>query len=191
LSSNYINNISIHNKSIAALIADFATVFLTSLHLIHLYNIISYTQLFYGPLGFCPGQPGRAITRKVKHTTRKVHQSGFTGARDSEWQRHQLGHMQKHLIRNWKHVYGSSAIIAEHWSYQDDILSQQYVVLFWKQTGAETYVLWQQRLGYTIYISKHHYKRADMPEKDVRTCVLSQKGLIVRTCRSHFCLGHS
>jgi len=29
-----------------------------------------------------------------KGKTRKVNQSGFTGARDSEWQWHQLGHMQ-------------------------------------------------------------------------------------------------
>ena len=36
----------------------------------------------------CPGLPGRAGTRKVKNNL------DFTGARDSEWQWHQLGHMQ-------------------------------------------------------------------------------------------------
>jgi len=34
-----------------------------------------------------PGLPSWASTRMVNH-------SGFTGARDSEWQWHQLGHMQ-------------------------------------------------------------------------------------------------
>ena len=35
-----------------------------------------------------PGEPA------PKGKIRKVKQSGFTGARDSEWQWHQLGHMQ-------------------------------------------------------------------------------------------------
>jgi len=34
------------------------------------------------------------VSRYQKGKTRKVNQSGFTGARDSEWQWHQLGHMQ-------------------------------------------------------------------------------------------------
>ena len=42
---------------------------------------------FHSPLGFCSGLPGWAGTRKVN-------QSVFTGARDSKWQWHQLGHMQ-------------------------------------------------------------------------------------------------
>jgi len=42
---------------------------------------------FYGRLGFCLGLTGWAGTRKVN-------QSGFTGARDSECQWHQLGNMQ-------------------------------------------------------------------------------------------------
>jgi len=42
-----------------------------------------FTALF----DFCPGLPGWAGTRKVN-------QSEFTGARDSEWQWHQLDHMQ-------------------------------------------------------------------------------------------------
>jgi len=42
--------------------------------------------------GFCLGQPGWAGTRKVKPW--RWNQSGFTGARDSEWQWHQLHHMQ-------------------------------------------------------------------------------------------------
>jgi len=34
------------------------------------------------------------VSRYQKDKTRKANQSGFTGARDSEWQWHQLGHMQ-------------------------------------------------------------------------------------------------
>jgi len=34
------------------------------------------------------------VSRYQKGKTRKVNQSGFTGARNSEWQWHQLGHMQ-------------------------------------------------------------------------------------------------
>jgi len=34
------------------------------------------------------------VSRHQKGKTRKVNQSGFTGARESEWQWHQLGHMQ-------------------------------------------------------------------------------------------------
>ena len=34
------------------------------------------------------------VSRLQKGKTRKVNQSGFTGARDSEWQWHQLGHVQ-------------------------------------------------------------------------------------------------
>jgi len=47
----------------------------------------THTQPFYGPLGFCLGLPRWAGTKKVS-------QSGFTGASDSEWQWHQLGHTQ-------------------------------------------------------------------------------------------------
>jgi len=50
------------------------------------------THTFYGPFGFCPGLFRWASTRKVKPG--RWNQSGFTGARDSEWQWHQLGHMQ-------------------------------------------------------------------------------------------------
>ena len=45
------------------------------------------TQPFYGTLGFCPGLPGWTGTRKVKPIW-------IYWARDSEWQWHQLGHMQ-------------------------------------------------------------------------------------------------
>ena len=38
---------------------------------------------------FFPGQPGYASTRKAEPFWKN--QSGFTGARDSEWQWHQLG----------------------------------------------------------------------------------------------------
>ena len=48
--------------------------------------------MFDGPVGFCPGLPGWASTRKVK--LGRQNQSGFTGARDSEWQWHQLGYIQ-------------------------------------------------------------------------------------------------
>jgi len=34
------------------------------------------------------------VSRHQKGKTKKVKQSGFTGARDNEWQWHQLGHMQ-------------------------------------------------------------------------------------------------
>jgi len=34
------------------------------------------------------------LSQHQKGKNRKVKQSGFTGARDSEWQWHQLGHMQ-------------------------------------------------------------------------------------------------
>ena len=44
------------------------------------------------PTGFCSGLPELAGTRKVKPG--RWNQSGFTAARDSEWQWHQLGHMQ-------------------------------------------------------------------------------------------------
>ena len=43
-----------------------------------------YTRL----MALCLGLPGWVGTRKVKN------QSGFTGARDSEWQWHKLRHMQ-------------------------------------------------------------------------------------------------
>jgi len=39
-------------------------------------------------MALCPGLPGWAGTRKVKTNL------DFTEARDSEWQWHQLGHMQ-------------------------------------------------------------------------------------------------
>jgi len=51
----------------------------------------------YGPLGLCPGLSEWAGTRKVKPG--RSNQSGFTGARDSEWQWHQLGHTQISLPR--------------------------------------------------------------------------------------------
>jgi len=34
------------------------------------------------------------VSQYQKGKTKKVNQSGFTGERDSEWQWHQLGHMQ-------------------------------------------------------------------------------------------------
>jgi len=53
----------------------------------------THTQPFYGPLGFCPGPPSWASTRKEK--LGRQNQSGFTGARDSwvicksaPWPRH-------------------------------------------------------------------------------------------------------
>jgi len=52
----------------------------------------THTQPFYGPLGFCPGIPRWASTRRVKPG--RSNQSGFTGATDNERQWHQLGHMQ-------------------------------------------------------------------------------------------------
>jgi len=56
-------------------------------------SIYAHTQPFYRLLGFCLGLPGWASTRKVKPG--RWSQSGFTGARDSEWQwHHQLGHIQ-------------------------------------------------------------------------------------------------
>jgi len=57
----------------------------------------AHTQPFYDPLGFCPGLHGWAGTRKVK----PIWICWSTGARDSEWQWHQLGHMQNlHLNPN-------------------------------------------------------------------------------------------
>ena len=58
--------------------------------LVCVYN--THTQLFYCSSGICPGPPGWAGTRKVK--SGRLNQSGFTGARDSEWQWHLLGNMQ-------------------------------------------------------------------------------------------------
>ena len=52
----------------------------------------THTQPFYCWSGICPGPPGSAGTRKVK--PRRLNQSGFTGARDSEWQWPLLGYMQ-------------------------------------------------------------------------------------------------
>ena len=48
-----------------------------------------FVRMTYNCLtAFCPRLPGWAGTRKVKSNL------DFTDARDSEWQRHQLGHMQ-------------------------------------------------------------------------------------------------
>jgi len=55
----------------------------------------THTQPFYCWSGICPGPPGSTGTRKVK--PRRLNQSGFTGARDSEWQWHLLGYMQRLL----------------------------------------------------------------------------------------------
>jgi len=52
------------------------------------------TQSFYCSSGICLGLPGWAGTRKVKPGRVKPIWSGFTGARDSEWQWHLLGYMQ-------------------------------------------------------------------------------------------------
>jgi len=65
---------------------------------------VTHTQLFYGPLGFCLGLPGWAGTWKVKPG--RWNQSGFTGARDSEWHWHQLGHMQ---IYTWSRLITTPA----------------------------------------------------------------------------------
>jgi len=46
--------------------------------------LLHYYNHFMAPPGLCLGLPGWAGTRKEN-------QSGFTGARDSEWQWHQLG----------------------------------------------------------------------------------------------------
>jgi len=56
-----------------------------STHLYH--NTHTHTRPFYCCLGFCPGLPVWAGTRNVKR--RRKNQSGFTGARDNEWQWHQ------------------------------------------------------------------------------------------------------
>jgi len=54
-------------------------------------QLLDISQPFYGPLD-CVWDYQVSLYQKGK--TRKVKQSGFTGARDSEWQWHQLGHMQ-------------------------------------------------------------------------------------------------
>jgi len=54
--------------------------------------VYTHTQPFYCCSGICPGPPGWAGTRKVNQEG--YNQSGFTGARDSEWQWHLLGYMQ-------------------------------------------------------------------------------------------------
>ena len=61
-------------------------------HFNYWHHIHTHTQPFHGPLGICPGLPRWAGTRKVKPETQNL--SGFTGAKDSEWQWHQLAHMQ-------------------------------------------------------------------------------------------------
>ena len=47
-----------------------------------------YTHTHTRLMALCPGLPGWAGTRKVKTN------QDFPEARDSEWQWHQLGHMQ-------------------------------------------------------------------------------------------------
>ena len=75
-----------------------------------------HAQPFYGPLGFCPGLSGWASTRKVKPGRQK--RSGFTTARDSEWQWHQLGHIQIcTLTQIHDHVN-----ISQHGFYRPDAL---------------------------------------------------------------------
>jgi len=66
-----------------------------------------HTQLFYNPLGFFSGL-GWA-------STRKVNQSRFTGARDSEWQWHQLGHMQICTIPAFHHWVFYRLYYAKQW----------------------------------------------------------------------------
>jgi len=41
-------------------------------------------------MAFCPDYPGELVPERYN-------QSGFTGASDSEWQWHQLGHMQIYI----------------------------------------------------------------------------------------------
>jgi len=62
------------------------------MHFNFAFNQDTHTQLFYGSSGFCPGLPGSAGSRKVKPG--RQNQSGFTRARDSDWQWYLLGHMQ-------------------------------------------------------------------------------------------------
>jgi len=50
------------------------------------------TQPFYCSSGICPGPSGWAGTRKAKPG--RLKQSGFIGARDSEWKWHLLGYIQ-------------------------------------------------------------------------------------------------
>jgi len=47
----------------------------------------THTQPFYGPLDFVWDYLGKQVPKRLN-------QSGFTGATDSEWQWHQLGNMQ-------------------------------------------------------------------------------------------------
>jgi len=53
---------------------------------IHL--LVLLLQPFYGSLDFVWDYPDEPVTRKVKPWT--LNESGFTGARDSEWQWHHL-----------------------------------------------------------------------------------------------------
>jgi len=51
----------------------------------------THTQLFMALLDFVQESQ---MSQHQKAKTMRYNQSGFTGARDSEWQWHQLGHMQ-------------------------------------------------------------------------------------------------
>jgi len=60
--------------------------------LTYYYYYCYYYYYHFTALWILSGLPGWAGTRKVKPG--RWNQSGFTGARDSEWQLHQLGDMQ-------------------------------------------------------------------------------------------------
>ena len=79
-----------------------------ALKVIQTQNTHTHTQRFYGPLRFCLGLPGWAGTREVN-------QSGFTEARDSEWQWHQLCHLQ---ICTWTQTLplpATQITASKHW----------------------------------------------------------------------------
>ena len=63
----------------------------SSMHACRLYVLLALLLLqpFYGPLDFVRDYPGEPAPEKYNQN-----QSGFPGARDSEWQWDQLGHMQ-------------------------------------------------------------------------------------------------
>ena len=55
---------------------------------VHLYHTVTHTHnCFTAHLDFVQDYPGEPAPERQN-------QSGFTGARDSEWQWHHLGHMQ-------------------------------------------------------------------------------------------------
>jgi len=65
-----------------------------------LYSIVTILLHYYFNRFMAPWTLSVAtrVRRYQKGKTRKVNQSGFTEARDSEWQWHQLGHMQIYTL---------------------------------------------------------------------------------------------